>query len=223
MKASSLSFLRCPASRCGQSPLTADVWARTQLPTGEDDVLEGIVSCADCGVTLLDDPTDPTGFGAARFDAEGLATRRNLLVAAGRFVGRLHDAAGGHRAGAASNGAAVRAGYKSLPRAGARALALVPGDIDPAAVVAGLDHGFLVQGVGGLQAGAGPGGAFSAAVSGRVVRGGELAEYVPHTTLAATLSELLLGVRGVGTDSIPLPGNAKGTTLLVSELTVGGQ
>ncbi|MFH7594107.1 metallopeptidase TldD-related protein [Streptomyces racemochromogenes] len=174
-------------------------------------------------VTLLDDPTDPTGFGAARFDAEGLATRRNLLVDAGRPVGRLYDAAGGHRAGAASNGAAVRAGYKSLPRAGARALALVPGDLDPAAAVAGLDHGFLVQGVGGLQAGGGPGGAFSAAVSGRVVRGGELAEYVPHTTLAATLSEMLLGVRGVGTDSIPLPGNAKGTTLLVSELTVGGQ
>ncbi|MFH7594105.1 methyltransferase domain-containing protein [Streptomyces racemochromogenes] len=49
MKATSLSFLRCPASRCGQSPLTADVWARTQLPTGEDDVLEGLVSCADCG------------------------------------------------------------------------------------------------------------------------------------------------------------------------------
>ncbi|RST09010.1 TldD/PmbA family protein [Streptomyces sp. WAC07149] len=174
-------------------------------------------------VTLLDDPTDPTGFGAARFDAEGLATRRNLLVDGGRSVGRLYDAAAGHRAGAASNGAALRAGYKSLPRAGARALALVPGDLDPAAAVAGLDHGFLVQGVSGLQAGAGPRGAFSAAVSGRVVRGGELAEYVPHTTLAATFSELLLGVRGVGNDSIPLPGNAKGTTLLVSELAVGGQ
>ncbi|MFE2876828.1 TldD/PmbA family protein [Streptomyces roseus] len=174
-------------------------------------------------VTLLDDPTDPTAFGAARFDAEGLATRRNLLLDRGRSVGRLYDAAGGHRAGAASNGAALRAGYKSLPRAGARALALVPGDLDPAEAVAGLDHGFLVQGVSGLQAGSGPGGAFSAAVSGRVIRGGEPAEYIPHTTLAATLSELLLGVRAVCNDSIPLPGNAKGTTLLVCELTVGGQ
>ncbi|MFI6055757.1 hypothetical protein ACIBCO_37450 [Streptomyces violascens] len=31
-------------------------------------------------MTLVDDPTDPTGYGAARCDAEGPATRRNLSI-----------------------------------------------------------------------------------------------------------------------------------------------
>ncbi|MDO0914353.1 TldD/PmbA family protein [Streptomyces sp. DT2A-34] len=175
-------------------------------------------------VTLMDDPTDPTSFGAARFDAEGLATRRNLLIDRGCAADRLHDAAGGRRAGVASNGAALRAGYKSLPGPGARALALAPGDLDPEAAVARLGHGFLVHSVTGLPAGADPlTGRFSVAVSGRVVRGGELAEHVPHTTLASTVPSLLQGVRGVGSDSVPLPGTARGTTLLVSELSVGGR
>ncbi|MEW2485519.1 metallopeptidase TldD-related protein [Streptomyces sp. NPDC048411] len=42
-------------------------------------------------VTLMDDPTDPVGFGAARFDAEGLATRRNLLIDRGRASARRHE------------------------------------------------------------------------------------------------------------------------------------
>ncbi|MFJ3173856.1 TldD/PmbA family protein [Streptomyces roseus] len=176
------------------------------------------------GVTLLDDPTDPASFGAARFDAEGLATRRNLLLDRGRAAGRLHDAASGRRAGAASTGSAMRAGYKSLPRAGARALALLPGDLDPAAALAGLDFGFMVHDVSGLPAGTNPvTGLFSAAVSGRVIRGGELAEFIPHTTLASSLPLLLQGVQGVGNDSTTLPGVAKGNTVLVSGLSVGGQ
>ncbi|MFJ7412873.1 TldD/PmbA family protein [Streptomyces sp. NPDC098077] len=174
-------------------------------------------------VTLMDDPTDPTCFGAARFDAEGLATRRNLLIDRGRTAGRLHDAASGRRAGMPSNGAAMRAGYKSLPRPAPRALALTPGDLDPVAALAEVGHGFLVENISGLPAGTDPlTGHFSAAVGGHVVRGGELTEYVPHTTLASTVPLLLHGVQRVGTDSTPLPGIAKGTTVLVSGLAVGG-
>src|SRR5437764_14530609 len=41
--------------------------------------------------TLTDDPTNPEAFGAAPYDAEGLATRRNVLVQDGVLLGFLHD------------------------------------------------------------------------------------------------------------------------------------
>ncbi|MDO0914351.1 methyltransferase domain-containing protein [Streptomyces sp. DT2A-34] len=48
MKASSLPLLRCPKDACEQSSLTADIWAETELPGGERDFVEGVVSCTGC-------------------------------------------------------------------------------------------------------------------------------------------------------------------------------
>ena len=44
--------------------------------------------------------------GAA--DGEGLATRRNVLIDAGRLTGFVYDTYSGRRAGKASTGSAVR-------------------------------------------------------------------------------------------------------------------
>ncbi|MGW4755791.1 TldD/PmbA family protein [Streptomyces chartreusis] len=175
-------------------------------------------------VTLVDDPTDPSAFGAARHDAEGLATRRNVLLDRGCLAQRLHDSSSGHRAGVPSTGSAVRAGYKSLPRAGARALSLVPGALDRAALLSDVTHGFLVQAISGLQAGTDPlSGRFSAAVSGRMVRHGELAEHVHHCTLASSIPEALGGLLAVGSDVRSFPSNARGMTVLIAEMSLGAR
>nr|WP_239081652.1 TldD/PmbA family protein [Streptomyces sp. SID9727] len=173
-------------------------------------------------VTLVDDPTDPLSFGAARYDAEGMATRRNILIDRGRAAHRLHDSSSAGRAGAASNGAAVRAGYKSLPRAAARALSLMPGGLDRSALIAGVSHGFLVQSISGLAAGTDPlRGSFSAAASGRMIRNGEPAEYVPHCTLASTLTDALGDISATGADVRAFPGQAKGMTVLIGRMSLG--
>lgn len=179
-------------------------------------------SVASGQVTLVDDPTDPLSFGAARYDAEGLATRRNVLIDRGRMAQRLHDTASGRRAGLASNGSAVRAGYKSLPHAAARALSLAPGELDRARLLSGLAHGFLVQSISGLPAGTDPlTGSFSAAATGRMIRQGELAEYVPHCTLASSIPEVLNNIVATATDIRPFPGSAKGMTVLVATMSMG--
>ena len=68
------------------------------------------------GFTLVDDPTDPDAYGAGRFDAEGLATRRNAAdrrrACCARFLYNTYSA---RRAGTASTASAVRAGFKSAP------------------------------------------------------------------------------------------------------------
>ncbi|THA36072.1 methyltransferase domain-containing protein [Streptomyces sp. A1277] len=64
MKRSTLALLRCPRDNCGTAPLTADVWIATVLDTGEDELVEGVVTCDACGgaypivcgvLVLLDD------------------------------------------------------------------------------------------------------------------------------------------------------------------------
>ena len=67
------------------------------------------------GLTLVDDPTDPRAYGAAAYDAEGLACRRNALIEGGVLRGFLYDTVSGSRAGVASTGSAVRGGYAGTP------------------------------------------------------------------------------------------------------------
>ena len=82
---------------------------------------------ASSSVTLLDDPTVAEAFGAARYDSEGLACRRNVLIDNGVLQGFLYNSYAARRAGARSTGSAVRAGYKSTPGVGSRAIVLSPG------------------------------------------------------------------------------------------------
>jgi len=66
-------------------------------------------------LTLVDDPTDPRAYGAAAYDAEGLACRRNALIDSGVLRGFLYDTVSGSRSGVASTGSAVRGGYAGTP------------------------------------------------------------------------------------------------------------
>ena len=81
----------------------------------------------DTALTLVDDPTDPRAYGAATYDAEGLACRRNALIDAGVLQGFLYDTVSGSRAGVPSTGSAVRGGFAGTPGPGCRALTLAPG------------------------------------------------------------------------------------------------
>ena len=54
-------------------------------------------------LTLVDDPTNPLAYGAARHDAEGLACRRNSLIETGELKGFLYDTYAGRLAGVGFN------------------------------------------------------------------------------------------------------------------------
>jgi len=179
---------------------------------------------APAGVTLVDDPTDPSAFGAAAHDAEGVPTAPTPLIASGRLVGFLHNVATGRRAGTATTGSAVRPGIAARPGAGARALYLVPGRGSPEELRRAFDELLYVQSVKGLHSGTNPvSGDFSVGAEGLMVRGGEWAEPVREVTVASTVQRMLRGVVGVGADHTWLPGPAAGVSLLVDGMALAGR
>jgi PmbA protein len=175
-------------------------------------------------VTLVDDPTLPDALGAASHDAEGVPTRRTELIAGGRLVALLHNTYTARRAGARTTASAVRAGFKSAPGVGTRALHLVPGTATPQRILGSVPEALYVQEATGLHSGTNPvSGDFSVGAEGLMVRDGEFGEPVREITIASTLQRLLLDLAVVGSDLTWLPGGGAGMTVLVNEMTMSGR
>ena len=175
-------------------------------------------------LTLVDDPTEAEAYGAAPYDAEGLASRRNVLIQEGVLSSFLHNAYTGRRSGLASTANAVRGGYRTAPGVGSRALTLVPGTRNQEELLADMDDGLVVQSVTGLHSGASSTtGDFSVGIQGLLVRGGELAEPVREATVASNLARMLEGVVAVGSDREWLPGGGAGLSLVVADVTLSGR
>jgi PmbA protein len=176
------------------------------------------------GFTLVDDPTDPDAYGSASFDAEGLASRRNALVEGGVLRQFLYNTYSARRARTASTASAVRAGFKSAPGTGARALMVVPGSQSPEEILAEVGDGLLVQSVSGVHSGVNPvSGDFSVGAEGVLIRGGELAGPVREFTIASTIQRMLGGVVAIGKDLERLPSSAAGLTMAIADVSMSGE
>jgi PmbA protein len=175
------------------------------------------------GLTLVDDPTNPEAYGAAAYDSEGLACRRNALVKDGQLQGFLYNTYAGRRAGVPSTASAVRGGFKSPPGVGCRALSLEPGTMSQEEILAEVGEGLLVQEVSGVHSGVNPiSGDLSVGAEGLMIRDGALAEPVREITIASTIQRMLLDVVAVGNDLECLPGAAAGVTIAIAEMSMGG-
>ena len=174
-------------------------------------------------VTLVDDASDPAASGAGRYDAEGLASRRTALIEDGVLRSFLYNTHAARRAGTASTGSAVRAGFKSGPGCGARAISLAPGDRSQGQLIEGIELGLLVQSVSGLHSGVNPvSGDFSVGAEGLMIRHGALAEPVREITISSTIQRMLKGVLAVGDDLEWNYGPAAHVTLAMADLSMSG-
>ena len=174
-------------------------------------------------LTLTDDPTNPLAYAASAYDAEGLATRRNVLIENGVLQGFLYDSYAGRRAGVASTGSAVRGGFKSGPGTGARAISLNPGTLTQDEILKRVGTGLFVQSVTGLHSGVNPvSGDFSVGAEGLMIRNGVFAEPVREITIASTLQRMLKEVVAIGADIEWLPGIAAGMTLAIADISMSG-
>lgn len=172
--------------------------------------------------TLVDDATNPLAYSSSETDGEGLASRRNVLVDAGRLERFVHNAYTARRSGTTSTANAVR-GFSSTPSVGCRALSLLPGSRLQPELLAAVGDGVLVSSVSGLHSGVNPvSGDFSTGAEGLRITGGALGEPLREFTIASTLQKMLAEVAEVGADIEWLPMRAAGVSLVVHDMTVSG-
>lgn len=173
-------------------------------------------------ISLASDPVDPTGTAAGRNDGEGLGRRRVPLIESGRLEGFLYDTYSGRRSGRASTASASRS-YTSSPSVGASAITIAAGDRSPEELIESVDDGVYVQDVSGLHSGVNPiSGDFSVGATGLIIRDGALAEPFREATIASTLQRMLLDVAAIGSDLEWLPGGSAGATLVIKDVSLGG-
>jgi PmbA protein len=174
---------------------------------------------------LHDDGRDPGGPASAPFDGEGVPRRRTALFEGGRLRSYLYDTYAGNREGRGSTGNASRQGYRSLPSVSASNLLLGAGALSEPQLLEQAGEGVFVTDVAGLHSGVNPvTGVFSVGASGRLIRGGELAEPVREFTIAGDLVGMLRSVRAAGEEArwVPFGGSVSAPPLLIGEIAISG-
>jgi PmbA protein len=175
--------------------------------------------------TLHDDGREPSGPASAPFDGEGVPRRRIPLVEGGRLRSYLYDTYTANREGGASTGSAARGSYRSLPTVSTSNLVVAPGAHSFEELLAQAGEGVFVNDVSGLHSGVNPvTGVFSVGASGRMIRGGQLAEPVREFTIAGELVAMLVAVSAAGAEPrwVPFGGSVSTPPLLIAEMAISG-
>jgi TldD protein len=183
--------------------------------------------------TGVDDPTMPNGWGSYEFDDEGTPAERVVLFERGRQTGVMSDRISASRLGEQSTGHGRRESYAHVPQPRMTNSLVLPGESDPAAIIADVGAGLYCVELGGGEVKSATGDFVFGVLEGLLIENGELTRRVRGAALigngpkAIALIDavgndfdLRQGVCGKGGQSVPA---GFGTpTLRIGRLTVGG-
>lgn len=142
------------------------------------------------GLSIVDDPHRRRGLRSKPFDAEGLANRRQTLVADGVLQTWLLDLRSARQLGLKSTGHASR-GTSGPPGPSATNLYLEPGHLTPRDLMADIVDGLYITDLIGMGVN-GVTGDYSRGASGFWISKGEIAYPVAGLTVAGNLKDMLL-------------------------------
>ena len=152
-------------------------------------------------VTLVDDGTLDGRAGSAPYDDEGVPHRRSALLERGVLGGYLYDLKTAAQSGVESTGNGARSLFRQ-PRPAPTNLILAGGETPLAQIIAGIDHGLLVEGVLGLGQGNIISGAFSNPVAlAFQIEKGEIVGRVKDLSIAGNVYALLKDVAAVSRET----------------------
>jgi PmbA protein len=176
-------------------------------------------------LTLVDDgrlaeaPGRPA-LGTEPWDAEGLPTRRNVLIEDGVLQTYLHTLKTAAEMGMAPTGTAGR-GIGSQPGSTTFNLFPLPGETSPEALYGLAGNGVLITEIMGLHTVDPVSGDLSVGASGLRIRDGQLAEPVDQITFAGNLKDFLTRIAALGSD-LRWYGSSAGLSILLEDIALGG-
>lgn len=170
-------------------------------------------------VTMVDDGLIPGALGSKPFDAEGLPTRKKVVVEKGMLRSFLLDTYSGRKLGYPSTGNAARS-VGEPPGVAPTNFYLAPGPHTPQEIIASVEEGFYVTELIGFGVNLVTGD-YSRGAAGLWIHKGELALPVEEVTIAGNLKEMLLNIEEVGSD-LEMRNRISAPTLKISRLTIAG-
>lgn len=148
-------------------------------------------------ISLVDDATLDGRYGSAPYDDEGMPHQRNVVIDKGQLNLFLYDLKTAALGGAKSTGNGGRSLF-SPPEPAPSNLILEAGDTPLKDMLAGIEHGLLVEDVLGLAQGNIISGAFSNPLSlAYKIEKGEIVGRVKNASIAGNVYELLKEVSAV--------------------------
>jgi PmbA protein len=169
-------------------------------------------------VTIVDDPHLRRGPGSRPYDAEGLATRQNVVVDGGVLRTFLLDTYAARKLGRTSTGSAGR-GIGGSAHVTTSNFILRPGTLDPKELER-VDEAFYVTDLMGYGFN-GVTGDYSQGAGGFWISKGERAFPVSEVTISANFDALWKGVDAIGRD-LDARSSTQSPTFRVARMTVAG-
>ncbi|HAS55620.1 MAG: peptidase C69 [Nitrospirae bacterium GWC2_57_13] len=185
-------------------------------------------------ITVIDDATLPGKRGSFRFDDEGTAAQRTVLVEKGILRSFLYDRLTAMKDGARSTGNGRRESYRHRPIPRMSNTYIAPGDTDPGDILRDTPCGLYVRKMGGGQVNTVNGDFVFEVSEGYLIENGSIGEPVRGATLTGNGPRVLMSIDKVGSDL----GFAIGTcgkdgqgapvsdaqpTLRIPDIVVGGE
>jgi len=165
-------------------------------------------------ITIVDDGLLPAKLGTSPFDAEGVPSRRTVVVQKGILKSYLCNTYAARKLKLKSTGNADGGGV------GPNNFYLEPGPHAPADIIRSCEKGLLL--IRTLGHGLNPvTGDISRGAFGLWIEGGEIAYPVSEITISGNLGEILKNVEMVGSD-LEFRGSICGPTIKVAEMMVAG-
>jgi PmbA protein len=172
-------------------------------------------------ITIVDDATMANGVASRPFDAEGVRSSSVVVVEKGVLKQYVCDSYAARRLNLKPTGNAARS-YQGNPNVGSTNLFIKNGDTSPEDMIKSVKSGLYLDRVGGQGLNSTTGD-FSMGANGRWIENGEFTHAVQEITVAGNVLKVLSNVKAVGNDLSFKLGTTATPTLLIGEMTVGGE